>query len=63
MGERTSEQKRQAAEHTATFIESGMVVGLGTGSTAIHMVRRLAELLSAGQLRDIVCIATSNQTE
>ena len=63
MGARTSEQKRQAAEHAATFIESGMVVGLGTGSTAIHMVRRLAELLSAGQLRDIVCIATSNQTE
>lgn len=63
MSERTNEQKRQAAEHAATFIESGMVVGLGTGSTAILMVRRLAELLRSGHLRDVVCVATSNVTE
>ncbi|MEZ4658389.1 MAG: ribose-5-phosphate isomerase RpiA [Caldilineaceae bacterium] len=63
MSDRTNEQKQRAAEHAATFVESGMVVGLGTGSTAIHMVRRLGSLLNAGHLRDVVCVATSSQTE
>ncbi|MDV7390797.1 ribose-5-phosphate isomerase RpiA [Arthrospira platensis SPKY1] len=39
-----------------------MVVGLGTGSTAVHAVRALAELLRAGRLRDIVAIPTSEAT-
>lgn len=55
--------KRQAAEKAVEWIESGMVVGLGTGSTAIFAVRRLADLLRAGSLRDILGIATSRQTE
>lgn len=36
-----------------------MVVGLGTGSTAIFATRRLGELLRAGKLRDIAGFATS----
>ena len=39
-----------------------MVVGLGTGSTAIFATRRLGELLRAGQLRDISGFATSQAT-
>ncbi len=54
--------KRNAAEAAAGLIESGMVVGLGTGSTAIFATRRIAERLSAGDLKDIVAIATSRAT-
>ena len=45
------------------MVKSGMKLGLGTGSTAIHAVRRIGELLSAGKLRDICAFATSFQTE
>jgi ribose 5-phosphate isomerase A len=54
--------KKQAAEHAVTFIEPGMVVGLGTGSTAIFATRRIAELLRQGTLRDIMSFATSQAT-
>lgn len=55
--------KQQAAYRAVEFIASGMVVGLGTGTTALWGVRRLAELLQGGQLRDIAGIPTSRQTE
>ena len=51
--------KQEAAEYAVKFIESGMTVGLGTGSTAIFATRRIAELYKSGQLRDIVAFATS----
>ena len=55
--------KRQAGEHAASEVESGMVVGLGTGSTAIFATRRIAARLAAGDLQDIVAIATSRATD
>ena len=54
--------KKQAAEHAVTFVESGMVVGLGTGSTAIFATCRIAELLRLGTLRDILGFASSRAT-
>ena len=45
------------------MVKSGMKLGLGTGSTAIHAVRRVGELLAQGALRDICAFATSFQTE
>ena len=45
------------------MVKSGMKLGLGTGSTAIHAVRRVGELLALGTLRDICAFATSFQTE
>lgn len=51
--------KQQAAERAVTFLKSGMVVGLGTGSTAIFAIRRIAGLLRDGQLRHIIGFATS----
>jgi ribose 5-phosphate isomerase A len=39
-----------------------MVVGLGTGSTAIHAVPSLAARLKTGELRDICAIPTSFQS-
>lgn len=54
--------KKQAAEHAVTFVQPGMVVGLGTGSTAIFATRRIGELLRRGELRDILGFATSQAT-
>jgi len=51
--------KQQAAEGAIGFIRSGMVVGLGTGSTAIFATRRIARLILDGQMKDIVGFATS----
>jgi len=54
--------KQAAAEHAVQFLQSGMRVGLGTGSTAIFATRRIGEMLKAGELRDIVAFATSSAT-
>ena len=42
--------------------ESGMVVGLGTGSTAYFAVERLGQKLKSGELKDIIAIPTSERT-
>lgn len=55
--------KQQAAERAVEFVESGMVVGLGSGSTAIWAVRGIGQKLANGQLRDIRGIPTSVVTE
>jgi ribose 5-phosphate isomerase A len=52
--------KRAAAERAVELVQSGMVVGLGTGSTAIFAVRRIGQLLRAGQLHDVVGVPTSS---
>jgi len=52
--------KRQAAEHALPYIQSGMTLGLGTGSTATHMLHVLAEALRDGRLHDIVGVPTSD---
>ncbi len=51
--------KQEAAEEAVARVESGMVLGLGTGSTATFAVRALARRLQEGSLRDIVGIPTS----
>lgn len=53
----TDAQKRAAGEAAAALVESGMRVGLGTGSTAAMFVRALAE-----RRLDNVCVATSEAT-
>jgi ribose 5-phosphate isomerase A len=53
--------KRNAAEAALTLIEPGMVLGLGTGSTAAIFVRLLAEKVKAGL--DIVGTPTSEATD
>jgi len=55
--------KQQAADRVLTFLESGMIVGLGHGSTAILAVRGLAKKLATGELHDIRGIPCSRQIE
>ncbi|MHB0878124.1 MAG: ribose-5-phosphate isomerase RpiA [Anaerolineae bacterium] len=56
-------QKAAAALAAVGLVRSGMVVGLGAGSTAAIAVRRLAEQMRDGSLRDIVGIACSLEVE
>jgi ribose 5-phosphate isomerase A len=42
--------KKEAAERAVQFVQSGMKVGLGTGSTAAFATRRIAALLKTGEL-------------
>jgi ribose 5-phosphate isomerase A len=52
--------KQQAGERAVTFVEDGMVVGLGTGSTAYYAIRKLGELARQGM--EIKGVCTSEQT-
>jgi ribose 5-phosphate isomerase A len=63
VNEKTQKFKQQAAERAVEFIEPGMVVGLGHGSTAVFAVRRIAELLNAGELSEILGVPCSLQVE
>ena len=54
-------EKRAAAEAAAQRVADGMVVGLGTGSTAVFAIRRLGERVAAGlQFR---AVPTSRRSE
>jgi ribose 5-phosphate isomerase A len=55
--------KRDAA-HAAVdrYVESGMTVGLGSGTTAAFVVGRIGELLADGELRKVRGIPTSERT-
>jgi len=59
----TAELKRKAGEHAVGFVRSGMVLGLGHGSTTVFALRRLASLLKHGELENILGIPTSSQVE
>jgi ribose 5-phosphate isomerase A len=58
-----TELKKQAGYFAASMVQSGMVVGLGTGSTAIHAVRKIGERLRSGELKDVIGVATSVRTD
>lgn len=53
-----AQARRAAAEAAVDCIRPGMLVGLGTGDTASHAIRALAEK----RLPDVLCIATSKAT-
>jgi ribose 5-phosphate isomerase A len=59
-GER--DPKQVAGEHAATLVKSGNVVGLGTGSTAVHAIRALGRRVK-GEDFEIWGIPTSNDSE
>lgn len=55
--------KRDAAYAAVDrYVESGTVVGLGTGTTATFVVMRIGELLAGGELRGVRGIPTSERT-
>ncbi len=59
-----AEIKRLAGRRAVDeLVTNGMKIGLGTGSTAIEAVRRMAELVRQSVLQDILVVPTSFQTE
>jgi ribose 5-phosphate isomerase A len=50
---------RAAAEHAVAHVRSGMVVGLGEGSTARYAIAQIASLLARGALSDILGVPCS----
>lgn len=62
MGEETVlDVKRAVGRAAAERVKSGMIVGLGTGSTTIHAIVRIGERLAAGEIEDIHGVPTSFQ--
>jgi ribose 5-phosphate isomerase A len=59
----TEALKRRAAEKALEQVASGMVLGLGTGSTVAHLLTLLGESLRSRALSDIVGVPTSVHTE
>jgi ribose 5-phosphate isomerase A len=59
----TTHLKKQAAEYAVDFIRSGMVLGLGHGSTSAFALRLIARLLEKGRLTHIFGIPCSLQVE
>ena len=55
------DMKKLAGDKAATDVKDGMVVGLGTGSTAYHMVNAVGEMVKNGL--KIQAIPTSKATE
>ena len=62
------EQKKRVAQTAIDtligekLIHSNMKIGLGTGSTAMPAVKRLADYIANGTLQNIAAVPTSFQT-
>jgi ribose 5-phosphate isomerase A len=63
MAELQDQMKQAVAAAAVEQIQNGMVVGLGSGSTAALMIRGLGEKLQRGDLQDIIGVTTSFQGE
>ncbi len=55
--------KQQAAEYAVRSVESGMIVGLGHGSTAIWAVRKIGQLIQTGVLQNVLAVPCSSVVE
>lgn len=55
------EQKRIAGQKATEYIKDGMILGLGTGSTAYYMIKKVGELVQNGM--NLKAVATSKSTE
>jgi ribose 5-phosphate isomerase A len=54
--------KQRAAEQALAFVESGMALGLGSGSTMAYFIAMLSERLQTGSLEGIRAVPTSERT-
>ncbi len=63
MSDLQDRMKQAVAAASTEQIQSGMVVGLGSGSTAALMIQALGAKLKSGELTDVVGVTTSFQGE
>ncbi len=57
------ELKQKAADEAVDLVQSGMVLGLGTGSTTRFALKYIGLRIKTGELQNIVAIPSSLQTE
>jgi len=55
--------KYKAAHQALDFVRDGMILGLGSGSTAAYFIDLLGEQIRSGALRDIRAVPTSQATD
>lgn len=55
--------KQEVGKAAAALVKSGMIVGLGTGSTTAYAIEYLGKRLQSGELKDVQGIPTSFQAE
>jgi ribose 5-phosphate isomerase A len=60
---KTDALKKAAAEYAVDLIKSGMVVGLGHGSTASRAILKIAALIKSRKLNDILGVPCSSLVE
>ncbi|MEK6153981.1 ribose-5-phosphate isomerase RpiA [Flavobacteriaceae bacterium 3-367] len=58
--DRIENEKKRVAQESLTYVKNGMVVGLGSGSTAEHMIRKLGKKIATGLT--ITGVASSEKT-
>ena len=58
-----TQMKQIVADAAINEVQSDMILGLGSGSTAALMIKSLADGISSGKLRNIRGVATSFQSE
>lgn len=55
--------KQRAAREALRYLHDGMILGLGTGSTAEYFIRALGEAMRLKTIGNLRCVATSAQSE
>ena len=58
-----TQMKQIVADAAIKEVESNMIIGLGSGSTAALMIKSLANEIHSGKLQNIKGVATSFQSE
>ena len=58
-----NQMKQAVAKAAVDKIQNGMILGLGSGSTAALMIEALALKIKSGEIKDIVGVTTSFQGE
>ncbi len=55
--------KQEVGRAAAALVKSGSIVGLGTGSTTAYTIQFLGDRLKSGELKDVIGVPTSFQSE
>ncbi len=58
-----TQMKQAVAKAAVDQIQNGMILGLGSGSTAALMIESLAVKIKSGEIKDVVGVTTSFQGE
>ena len=58
-----TQMKKAVAKAAVDQIQNGMILGLGSGSTAALMIEALAMKINSGEIKDVVGVTTSFQGE